>query len=120
MNIKKRIEKLERPTRKLREEESQLEEEARKAGFTLDEYKEIKKQIAALSPEELLKMVETVGTSSFGATPHRSRSLLSVQPTSTGNVLCTSDSQCLDKNQTTHWHKNWGQVTLTNMHRRIP
>ncbi|MGA9408580.1 MAG: hypothetical protein WBW71_15710 [Bacteroidota bacterium] len=56
MNIRIRIEKLELPRRKLREEEARLEEEARKAGFSLDEYKEIKKQIAALSPEELIEL----------------------------------------------------------------
>lgn len=56
MNIRKRVEKLELPGRKLREEEAQLEKEAMKAGFTLNEYIEIKKQIAALSAEELIKL----------------------------------------------------------------
>jgi hypothetical protein len=56
MNIRKRIEKLELPGRKLREEEAQLEKEAMKAGFTLKEYMKLKAEIAALPAEELIEL----------------------------------------------------------------
>ena len=56
MNIRKRIEKLELPGRKLREEEAQLEKEAMKAGLTLKEYRKLQSEMAALSPEELIEL----------------------------------------------------------------
>ena len=58
MNIRKRIEKLELPRRKLREEEAQLEKEAMKAGLTLKEYRKLQSDIAALPTEELFKLAE--------------------------------------------------------------
>jgi len=58
MNIRKRVEKLELPMRKLREEEAQLEQNAKKAGLTLMEYRELQREIAAMSAEELIKLAE--------------------------------------------------------------
>ena len=56
MNIRKRIKKLELHGRKLREEEAQLEKEAMKAGLTLKEYRNLQREIAALSAEELIEL----------------------------------------------------------------
>lgn len=56
MNIRKRIEKLELPGRKLREEEAQLEQDAKKAGLTLTEYRELQREIAAMPAEELIML----------------------------------------------------------------
>jgi hypothetical protein len=58
MNIRKRIEKLELPGRKLREEELHSEQEAKKAGLTLVEYRALQREIAALPAEELIKLSE--------------------------------------------------------------
>ena len=56
MNIRKRIAKLELPGRKLREKEVQLEQDAKKAGLTLMQYRELQREIAAMSAEELIKL----------------------------------------------------------------
>ena len=56
MNLRKRVEKLELPMRKLRKEEAQLEKEAMKAGFTLKKYRKFQCEIAAISTEELIKL----------------------------------------------------------------
>jgi rRNA processing protein Krr1/Pno1 len=56
MNIRKRIAKLELPRRKLREKEVQLEQDAKKAGLTLMQYRELQREIAAMSAEELIKL----------------------------------------------------------------
>jgi len=58
MNIRKRIEKLELPMHKLREEEAHLEQDAKKVGLTLREYRELQREIAAMSAEELIKLAE--------------------------------------------------------------
>jgi hypothetical protein len=56
MNIRKRIAKLELPGRKLREKKVQLEQDAKKAGLTLMQYRELQREIAAMSAEELIKL----------------------------------------------------------------
>jgi hypothetical protein len=67
MNIRKRIERLKLIGGKLAEEEVQLEKDAIKAGFTIEEYEQLKGKIARLLRDELIKLAAMSPVAEIGS-----------------------------------------------------